>query len=106
MLLESINLKVEQKDSYVACYLLQTKVTKEDMLVLVKILADTLEENKRPVTLNFPNIGFEYIFESLNDILNFEKTIKVFIPYVIDRIVAKLEEVLDEEKVLELVPAL
>jgi hypothetical protein len=97
-------LKVEKHDHHIQAYLLQDKAIKADMLQLLEVVRETFSDQK-PVTLVFPNIGFEFFFDTEASIKNFEKTITVLVPYIANRIVVQLEMAIEKEKNFELVSA-
>jgi hypothetical protein len=94
----SDTVKIDQKDCYISCYFLRSKVIKNEMIELIKIIKTVFVEQAKPVTVNFPNIGFSYVFESLNDIQNFELTITIFIPYIMDNIFSRIDASIEKEK--------
>ena len=94
----SETIKILQEECYVSCFFLKSKVLKNEIIELIKIIKTIFAEQEKPVTVNFPNIGFSYVFESLNDIQNFELTITIFIPYIMDNIFSRIDASIEKEK--------
>ena len=94
----SETIKIQQQDCYISCYFLKSKVLKSEMIELVKMMKTVFTEKRKPITVDFPNIGFSYVFESENDIKNFESTITTFIPYIMNETFSRIDGILDREK--------